>query len=150
MYHDDVIKWKHFPRYWPFVRGIDRPPVNSPHKGQWRGTLMFSLLCTLNKRWSKQSWVWWFETPPCSLWRHCNDSFIHPCHHIEGHGLVIISHIKKWDVITYPCLNLRKKMKRETQKEAPMSQISWVPYLRYGIFCAKNPSVYRIRCTEYH
>ena len=22
--HDDVIKWKHFPRYWPFVRGIDR------------------------------------------------------------------------------------------------------------------------------
>ena len=32
--HDDVIKWKHFPRYWPFVRGIHRPPVNSPHKGQ--------------------------------------------------------------------------------------------------------------------
>ena len=22
--HDDVIKWKHFPRYWPFVRGIHR------------------------------------------------------------------------------------------------------------------------------
>ena len=20
--HDDVIKWKHFPRYWPFVRGF--------------------------------------------------------------------------------------------------------------------------------
>ena len=20
--HDDVIKWKHFPRYWPFVREI--------------------------------------------------------------------------------------------------------------------------------
>ena len=20
--HDDVIKWKHFPRYWPFARGI--------------------------------------------------------------------------------------------------------------------------------
>ena len=33
-YHDDVIKWKHFPRYWPFVRGIHRSPVNSPHKGQ--------------------------------------------------------------------------------------------------------------------
>ena len=32
--HDDVIKWKHFPRNWPFVRGIDRSPVNSPHKGQ--------------------------------------------------------------------------------------------------------------------
>ena len=42
--YDDVIKWKHFPRYWPFVRGIHRSPVNSPHKGQWRGALMFSLI----------------------------------------------------------------------------------------------------------
>ena len=29
--HDDVIKWKHFPRYWPFVRGIHRSPVDSKH-----------------------------------------------------------------------------------------------------------------------
>ena len=43
--HDDVIKWKHFPLYWPFARGIHRSPVNSPHKGQWRGALMFSLTC---------------------------------------------------------------------------------------------------------
>ena len=42
--HDDVIKWKHFPRYWPFVRVIHRSPVNSPHKGQWRGALIFSLI----------------------------------------------------------------------------------------------------------
>ena len=42
--HDAVIKWKHFPRYWPFVRGIHRSPVNSPHKGQWRGALIFSLI----------------------------------------------------------------------------------------------------------
>ena len=42
--HDDVIKWKHFPRYWPIVREILRSPVNSPHKGQWRGTLMFFLI----------------------------------------------------------------------------------------------------------
>ena len=47
-FHPDEIdiKWKHFPRYWPFVRGIHRSPVNSPHKGQWRGALMFSLICT--------------------------------------------------------------------------------------------------------
>ena len=44
-FHDDVIKWKHFPRYWPFERGIHRSPVNSPHKGQWRGALVFSLIC---------------------------------------------------------------------------------------------------------
>ena len=33
-YYDDVIKWKHFPRYWPFVRGIHWSPVNSPHKAR--------------------------------------------------------------------------------------------------------------------
>ena len=43
--HDDVNKWKHFPPYWPFVRGIHRSLVNSPHKGQWRGALMFPLIC---------------------------------------------------------------------------------------------------------
>ena len=49
--HDDVIKWKHFPRYWPFVRGIHRSPVNSPHKGQWRGALMLSLICAWINDW---------------------------------------------------------------------------------------------------
>ena len=49
--HDDVIKWKHFPRYWPFVWVIHRSPVNSPHKGQWRAALIFSLICTWLKDW---------------------------------------------------------------------------------------------------
>ena len=49
--HDDVIKWKHFPRYWPCVWGIHRSPVNSPHKGQWRGALMFSLICARINGW---------------------------------------------------------------------------------------------------
>ena len=39
--------WRHqmetFPRYWPFV--------NSPHKGQWRGALMFSLFCAWTNGW---------------------------------------------------------------------------------------------------
>ena len=49
--HDDVIKWKHFPRYWPFLPGIHRSPVNSPNKGQWCGALMFSLICVwINSR----------------------------------------------------------------------------------------------------
>ena len=49
--HDDVVKWKHFPRYWPFVRGIHRSPVNSSHKGQWRGALIFSLICVWINGW---------------------------------------------------------------------------------------------------
>ena len=43
--HDDVIKWKHSPRYWSFVRGIYRWPVDSPHKGQWR-EIWWLLACT--------------------------------------------------------------------------------------------------------
>ena len=41
-----------FPRDWPFVWGIHRSPVNSPHKGQWRGALIFSLIINnwVNKR----------------------------------------------------------------------------------------------------
>ena len=49
--HDDIIKWKHFPRYMPLVRGIQRFPVNSPHKSQWRGALMFSLICARMNGW---------------------------------------------------------------------------------------------------
>ena len=90
-HHDDVIKWKYFPRYWPFVRGIHRSPVNSPHKGQWRGALMFSLICALNKRLSKQWWGWWFETPSCPLWRHCNDWW---CRCIHWHTIIHIKSIE--------------------------------------------------------
>ena len=43
--HDDVIKWKHFPHYWPFVRGIWL------HKGQRRGALTFSLICAWINGW---------------------------------------------------------------------------------------------------
>ena len=51
--HDDVIKWKQFPRHGPFVRGIHRSPVNSPHKGRWRGALIFS--CDQAALWMVQS-----------------------------------------------------------------------------------------------
>ena len=58
--HDDVIKWKHFPRNWPFVQ---RPVTRS-------FDVFFDL--RLNKRLSKQPWGWWFETLSWSLWRQCN------------------------------------------------------------------------------
>ena len=61
--HDDIIKWKHFPRYWPFVRGNHRSPVNSPTKASYVRLWCF-LWCGL----SKQSRRRWFETPSCSLW----------------------------------------------------------------------------------
>ena len=62
--HDEVIKWKHFPLYWQFVRGSHRSPMT------WSFDVFFDLC--LNKRWSKQSWDSWFETPSCPLCRHTN------------------------------------------------------------------------------
>ena len=32
--------------------GIHRSPVNCPHKGQWRGALKFSLICTWTNSWA--------------------------------------------------------------------------------------------------
>ena len=61
IYHEDVIKWKYFPRNWSFVRGVHRSPVTSPNKGQWRGALMFSLIC---------AWKSGLETPWDGLRRH--------------------------------------------------------------------------------
>ena len=45
------FKWKHFLHYWSFVRRIHQWLVNSPHIGQWRGALMFSLFCAWINSW---------------------------------------------------------------------------------------------------
>ena len=72
--HDDVIKWKHFPRNWPFVRGIHRSRWIPHIPTQRPVTRIFDVFfdLRLNKRLSKQPWCWWFETLSWSLWRHCN------------------------------------------------------------------------------
>ena len=43
--HDDVIKWKNFPLYWPSMQGIYWWPVNSPHKRPvtWTFDIFFDL-----------------------------------------------------------------------------------------------------------
>ena len=49
--HGDVIKWEYCPHYWPFVRIFHRSPMNSLHKGRWRGALLFSLICAWINGW---------------------------------------------------------------------------------------------------
>ena len=61
------MKWKHLLRYWSFVRGIYRSPVDSPHKGQWRGAFMFSLICAWTNGWANN--------------RDAGDSRRHLAHH---------------------------------------------------------------------
>ena len=71
LFHDDVIKWKHFPRYWslceeftghrwiPLTKAIDA-----------------ELWCFLCTRLSQQSRRRWFETLLRSFRRYCNANFI--------------------------------------------------------------------------
>ena len=68
--HDDVIKWKHFSRCWPFVRGIHWSPVDFPHEGQWRGALIFSLIRAWTNGWAIKTPMIWDATPliMTSLW----------------------------------------------------------------------------------
>ena len=73
--HDDVIKWKHFPRDWSFVRGIHRSRW-IPHTKASDAELWCFLWSAPEKRLSKQSWGWWFETPSHPLWRHCNGTIL--------------------------------------------------------------------------
>ena len=69
--YDDVIKWKHFPRYW-YLCGEFTSHRWIPHTKASDADVFFDL--RLNKPLSKQSWGWWFETPSRSLWRQCNVS----------------------------------------------------------------------------
>ena len=70
--HNDVIKWRHLPRYWPFVRRIHRSSLNFPHKGQWRGASMFSLIRPWINSWVKNHTTGDFEAPLHPLWHQCN------------------------------------------------------------------------------
>ena len=111
--YDDVIKWKHFPRYWLFVRGIHRSPVYSP--SQRPVTRSFDVFFDLrvNERLSKQSRGWWFETPSRSLWRHCNECESSSSKHQHsstsqpGHISTPVVYLKKY---IYSCKGMTKKV----------------------------------------
>ena len=66
--HDNVIKWKQFPRHWPFT------PTGEFH-AQRSVTRIFDVFfdLRLNKRLSKQSRRCRNEAPLRSFWRHCNE-----------------------------------------------------------------------------
>ena len=84
--YDDVIKWRHFPRYWSFVRGIHRLPVNSPHRGQWRGALMFSLISTWTNGWVNNS-------EAGDLRRHRAHCDVTVMRHIDSCKTLIVCHL---------------------------------------------------------
>ena len=64
-------------------------PVTGEFPAQRPVTRSFDVFFALrqNKRLSKQSWGWWFETPSCPLGRHCN---------------VVLTH---WGRVTHICVD---------------------------------------------
>ena len=66
-----VIWWRHemetFSAYWQFMWGIHRSRMNTPHKGQWFGALMFYLICA----WTNSRVNNWYAS----------NSRLHPAHH---------------------------------------------------------------------
>ena len=73
-HHDEVMTWKQFPHYWPFVRRINHGAVDSPCKRPitWYFDVVFCfyLIELLNKQSSNQ----WFEI---SLWYHYDRWTLH-------------------------------------------------------------------------
>ena len=71
LYHDDVIKWKHFPRYWPFVRRIHWSPVKSPQDGmlmKCRRTLNLGISSRLRLYQENLAVMVWLKFNPIGYW----------------------------------------------------------------------------------
>ena len=67
---------------------VGNSPVTGEFPAQKPVTRSFDVFFDLhlNKPLAKQSWGWWFEKPPGSLWRHCN---------VHGHIHYNITHWNK-------------------------------------------------------
>ena len=118
--HEDVIKWIHFPPYWPFVRGIHRSPVNSPYNSQWGGALMFPFICAWIKGWANN-----LEAGDLRRHRAHYDASI-MCHSI--HVLLLDSiylTCDKWYIASYTTGNIKGLYNRRTMYKWLCSYFSW-------------------------
>ena len=128
--HDDVIKCKHFPRYWPFVRGIHRSPVNSPHKGQWREDLMFSLIYAWINGWVNN--------------REAGDLRRHRTHYDVT--LMGVMHRGEWSHFTYSDIKVCHQFYEYTENKFTAPHHVWMPTVSnigklYDQSCSINDSV---------
>ena len=99
--YGDVIKWKHFRRHWPFVRGIHRSLVNFPHKGQWRGALMFSLICAWTNAWANNQGAGDMR-PHCACYDvTVMEAVFMPWLHNLHQGCFLLVEVEVWEWISY-------------------------------------------------
>ena len=114
----DSLWWRHqmvtFSASWRFVRGIHRSPVNILHKGQWRGALQFSLICTWTnacvnsrdagelRRHRTHYGVTLMLLNPCKHATTCQNSGLNQtdCGPVMGHDIVQLG--VEWIIFSYP------------------------------------------------
>ena len=121
-FQDDVIKWRPFPRYWSFVRGIHWSPVNSPHKGQWRGALMFSLICVWINGW-------------------VNDGEVGDLRCHRAHYDVMIMSFEDKQFFTSIFLWTSHKTVHQTQSKYNITS-RWISSFRFYLFCANHATTF--------
>ena len=60
--HEDILIWKCFPNNWPFVREIQKSPVDSPYKGPVMQTFVYTIYqVSKTKLLPVISWLSWLE-----------------------------------------------------------------------------------------
>ena len=72
------------------VRRVHQSSLNSPHKGQWHGALMFSVICARMNGWVNNREA---GTPLRSLWCHCNDINKYNSHVFETLRDLMVRHL---------------------------------------------------------
>ena len=146
--HDDVIEWKHFSCYWCFVREIHRSPVNSLHKAQWRGHLIFL--------WSAlwiNGWVNNIEADDLRRHRPHYDVIVMltpttvdvrtwMCNYIQSSFCYV-------DAITYACCNLDVVTSNHCSRCFKFHIISlYTPYVSFSFACQMVLCIWIILCNS--
>ena len=132
-----ILWWRHqmetFPRYWPFVQGIHRSPVNSLHKGLWRGaSLMLALICAWISRWVN-------NREACDLRRH------------RAHYDVIV--MLRWKLWTRLCMCTWARFSATSHSKVNPEGHWWIDSCRFLVICITldqppAPWLHIIICTQ--
>ena len=119
-------------------------PVTGEFPARRPVTLSFDVFfdLRLNKRLGKQSRHWWFETSPCSLWRHCNDElkynyiFEKPMSENisdSGHGIRVFWGCLPWRhhlfIVLYPVFGIVRATMGHNETQSGRLKVFVSPFL---------------------
>ena len=121
--HDDVIKWNFSAALLAFCAGNSPIIDDSPHKGQWRGALMFSLICAWTNSLANNG-------DACDLRRHCayHDVTVMLRNYLVG--LLWPTHMSYWNqmlVYFFSIKTLRPRWEFSWIKDVSLKFVARVP-----------------------